>query len=244
MGKPKVIFHNSILIVLVILWTNRVSASPYPQLPVTSDQLSATPPSRIAPKVTVPLSLSTSSPSRPSTSLSLTGPSKNYLCYDASHGTHPITIEACRKTLAILRQFPNYRNPQEFKEGRLPALPGGITPPYLISAEDTTCELVIEARLSGVVEVFSFEQARTLATNIIVDCSSDGNPGYGGESPIGRKLGGWVVRAKGSKVDSSMNRTRLLGNFGVNNTTPVNDATLTSRSSVDKASAGSGMERT
>ena len=242
MGKPKI--NYSILIVLAILWTNRVSASPYPQFPVASDQLSLTPLSRIAPKATIPLSLSAPSPSRPSTSLSLTAPSKNYLCYDASHGTHPITIEACRKTLAILRQFPNYRNPQEFKEGSFPSLPGGITPPYLIGAEDSTCDLVIEARFSGIVEEFSFEQARTLATNIIVDCSSDGNPGYGGESPIGRKLGGWLVRAKGPEVDSSVNSTRLLGIFGVNNTTPVNDAALTSRSSVNKASTGNRIERT
>ena len=103
---------------------------------------------------------------------------------------------------------------------------------------------MIEARFSGIVEEFSFEQARTLATNIIVDCSSDGNPGYGGESPIGRKLGGWLVQAKGSEVDSSVNSTRLLGIFGVNNTAPVNDAALTSRSSVDKASAGNGIGRT
>jgi hypothetical protein len=131
---------------------------------------------------------------------------------------------------------------QEFKEDRLPNLPGGITPPLLIGAEDTTCEVVIEARLAGIVEEFSFEQARTLATSIIEECSSEGEPGYGGESPIGRKLEGWVVRAKGSGVDTSHNSTRLLGALRADKMPLLNNVIPTSRSSIEAAGARERLE--
>lgn len=241
--KPPILtLSHALLIIFAIPWVNLVSSSPHIQVQEASDLLPPTVLPRIAPKATIPLSLSATSSARSSTPLSLVTPSRNYPCYDARYRTFPINIETCRKTLGILRQFPHYRNMQEFKEGRLPSLPGGITPPFLIGAEDTTCEVVIEARLAGIVEEFSFEQARTLATSIIEECSSEGNPGYGGESPIGRKLEGWVVRAKGSGVDTNFNSTHLLGALRADKVPLVSKAILTSRSSIEEAGARNRLE--
>ncbi|MCJ1459355.1 hypothetical protein MMC28_009732 [Mycoblastus sanguinarius] len=98
------------------------------------------------------------------------------------------TVPGCRDTLNYLRTFPNYRFLQDFQENRVPKLPS--KPPLLIYAKSSTCAVELRSGDPSVVDQFSFEMVRALATDIVEECQDEG--GFGGQAPIGRGLG-WKV---------------------------------------------------
>ena len=180
--RTAMILHIPVLFALAMPWTSRVSASPYAQLQTPPQSSSLIPLSRQNPRVQSPSNFSV--------------PFNNIICYNSDHGRQPITVDTCRPTLTVLRQFPTYRTVQRFKENKEPRLPN--TPPYVINPDGTNCAIEISARLDEIEEKFSFEQARTLATTILEDCAS---PGYGGQTPIGLLRNGWWVKVVGFDPD-------------------------------------------
>lgn len=193
----KMPIYISIVLGLAMLWTHRVSASPYAKLQAASQ---IPPPVNLfLPVFEAPAASNLSSPS--------------YTCYDPGVTRLPITVEDCRDTLRIIRNFPDYRRVQEFQRNKKPQIPeegrrGFRAPPFVIDAEGTICGLEISDKIYGVVDKFSFAQVRELATDIVEDCNSPGKPGYGGQWSIGENRH-WMIRVFGIKDDPPMNVTSL-----------------------------------
>ncbi len=195
--KGKCPYYISIVFGLAMLWTHRVSASPYAKLQAAS-QIS--PPVNLSlPVFEAPAASNVSSPP--------------YICYTPGVSRLPITVEDCRDTLRIIRNMPDYRRVQEFQRDKKPVIPmegrrGFHAPPFVVDAEGTICGLEISDKIYGVVDRFSFAQVRELATDIVEECNSPGKPGYGGQWPIGQN-GRWMIRIFGIKEDPPMNVTSL-----------------------------------
>lgn len=101
-------------------------------------------------------------------------------------------VAGCRPTLNYFRTFPNYRLVQDFIENRKPKMPS--KPPYAVHHVLSNCAVQIAPDNPGVVDDFSFQQARALATEILETCVDHG--GRGGTAPIGHGLG-WRVTVIG-----------------------------------------------
>ncbi|KAL9628658.1 MAG: hypothetical protein Q9164_007187 [Protoblastenia rupestris] len=109
-----------------------------------------------------------------------------------------------------MRTFPNYRLVQEFQVNKKPKIP--FSPPWGLLNRGATCEIQLshfgDERMS---DKFSFEQIRSLATDIIEDCQPPRGAGVGGWSEIGNQKG-WVVKVRGvqkievSGVDKNVTR--------------------------------------
>ena len=125
-------------------------------------------------------------------------------CYEQGEKHAPIKIADCRGLLNNLKSIPGYRRVQPFIERQMPVLPTKRpgTPPYIWHDESTFCTVEIRVNDTRVIDKFSFEQARSLATEILQDCESSG--GWGGESVIGEKQEGWYVRTVGIKLDEAV----------------------------------------
>ena len=114
--------------------------------------------------------------------------------------------------------MPDYRRVQAFERDKKPVIPiegrrDFSSPPFVIDAEGTICGLEISDTIYGIVDKFSFAQARELATDIVEECNSPGKPGYGGQCRIGAN-DDWKIRIFGIKEDSDdppMNGTSLAG---------------------------------
>ncbi|KAL2037096.1 hypothetical protein N7G274_010223 [Stereocaulon virgatum] len=122
------------------------------------------------------------------------------ICYKYGDRKHvPVKIADCRPLFNSLKSLPGYRHVQPFVERQTPILPmkRPRTPPYIWHDEGTFCTVEIMVNDTRVVDKFSFEQARSLATEILQDCES----GWGGESVIGEKQEGWYVRVLGIKIN-------------------------------------------
>ena len=97
------------------------------------------------------------------------------------------------------------------------------TPPYMWHDEKTFCTVEIRVNDTRVIDKFSFEQARSLATDILQDCESTG--GWGGESIIGEKKEGWYVRTLGIKLDeAAFDGAAMLEGVGQGNGTLMADS--------------------
>lgn len=98
------------------------------------------------------------------------------LCFKAAEGRETTSIDGCRLTLNRIRRLPNYRLKQDFQEGRNPREPS--KPPYIFHEEGSDCAIQLASGSDTIVDKFSFEQVRSLATDILEDCQTFG--GYGG----------------------------------------------------------------
>lgn len=98
------------------------------------------------------------------------------LCFKAAEGRETTSIDGCRLTLNRIRRLPNYRLKQDFQEGRNPKDP--FKPPYIFHEEGSDCAIQLASGSETIVDKFSFEQVRSLATDILEDCQAFG--GYGG----------------------------------------------------------------
>jgi len=114
-------------------------------------------------------------------------------CYEPKAGRSTTSVNGCRPTLNYIRTFPKYRVIQDFLEGWWPKEPS--IPPYAIHLEAGDCAIKIASYDARVPDMFSFEQVRQLATDILTDCESKG--GVGGIANIGRGRG-WTVAVIGS----------------------------------------------
>ena len=148
--------------------------------------------------------------------------SNDIVCYKQGDHHVPITVADCRFLLNNLKGIPNYRRVQPFMEGHMPRLPtkDPSTPPYVWHDPETSCTVEIIANNPQLIDMFSFEQARSLATEIIQDCQDTG--GFGGESVIGVEKVGWMVRAMGIELDPGVsNDTTVVEEAGQGNGTPM-----------------------
>ena len=196
-----------------MLWTHRVSASPYAKPQAVS------PPANLSlPVFEAPAASNLSSPP--------------YVCYTPGVSRLPITVDDCRDTLKIVRNMPDYRRVQEFQRKKKPLIPEEgrryfRTPPFLFNAEDTNCGLEITDKFEGVIDKFSFAQVRDLAQDIIEECNAPGKPGYGGQWTIGDN-GYWMIRVFGindDPFDAPTSVTSLAEIVG-NNITLITNATI------------------
>ena len=173
-----------------MLWTHRISASPYAKLQAAS-------------QILPPVNLSLPVFEAPAASNLSTPP---YICYEPGSTRLPITVEDCRDTLRIIRNMPDYRRVQEFQRDKKPLIPevgrrGFRSPPFVVDAEGSICGLEISDKIHDVVDKFSFAQVKELATDIVEECNSPGKGGYGGQWPIGEN-GYWMIRIFGIKDDT------------------------------------------
>ena len=100
----------------------------------------------------------------------------------------------------------------------MPRLPNRdrSTPPYIWHDPETSCRVEIIADNPLLIDKFSFEQARSLATEIVQDCQDMGC--FGGESIIGVEKVGWMVRVMGIKLDpGTSNDTTIVKEAGQGN---------------------------
>jgi len=102
------------------------------------------------------------------------------------------TVSTCRPTLNYFRTFPNYRLIQAFQENKSPKAPD--KPPLYLYVKASDCAVGLASGNPHVVDWFSYENVRALATEIVEECQDEG--GFGGWSPIGRSMG-WHVRIVG-----------------------------------------------
>ena len=164
--------------VLCLLFTWNMSAHPQLLDPLISTQV----------PTIFPRSLNINPPSN----ITLLIPSRELRCYEPKPGRSSTSIDGCRPTLNYFRTFPKYRVVQDFLEGWWPKEPS--PPPYAVHHEASNCAIRIASFDSRVLDRFSFEQVRQLATDILTDC--EGNGGVGGIANIGRGLG-WTVAVIG-----------------------------------------------
>lgn len=113
-------------------------------------------------------------------------------CYEPLRGRLHTTLDGCRPSLNEIRTFPRYHKKQDFVRERWPKEPH--RPPYLVHNEGSDCSIKIDTSDAREAEIFSFEQARQLATDILEECASTG---VGGATPIGRAVG-WYVQVIGA----------------------------------------------
>ena len=138
-------------------------------------------------------------------------------CFQDGQGRVTTDVDGCRPTLNYFRSFPAYRRIQDFKEGRWPKLPS--KPPYAIHHELSNCAVQIASDDPSIIDDFSFEQARALATEILEVCRDHG--GFGGFAPIGHGRG-WRVSVIGFRLPPDPpDGTGLLEGIGLGNETLV-----------------------
>lgn len=129
--------------------------------------------------------------------------SNDVSCYIPTEG-RPIPfatdIHECSIFLSEVPNFPHYYVTQFFIEGAQPLLGHeqitSGTPPFLFredAPQGSNCAIVLAAMESGAPDVFSWQQVRNVALQILVRC---GSPGYGGRKTIGSQ-GRWFVRLFG-----------------------------------------------
>lgn len=137
-------------------------------------------------------SLNTKASISPSASLS-EPPSHEITCFHPATGLSHTTLETCLPSLTTLGQFPNSRQIQQFLSYRYPEKP--YPPPLTVWEPGSTCAIRIAATDPDLVDYFSFNQVRRLATEILGVCRDDG--GVGGSAPLGNELG-WSVQVIGT----------------------------------------------
>lgn len=132
-------------------------------------------------------------------------PQTKILCFEAAQGRETTSIDGCRPTLNRLRRLPHYRLEQLFQERRYPTEPS--KPPYIFNVKDSTCAIQLACGSTIIIDRFSFEQVRALATDIVEDCQTKG--GYGGVAPLGAGVG-WTVKVIGHKTADASQRIKPL----------------------------------
>lgn len=153
----------------------------------------------LAPLILMPRSLALSLPINTTVPLSL---GNTVMCMTSDDpSSRPTTIDGCRPNLNWIRTLPNYRRIQDFQENWGPKLrfTGGLEkPPFTWHVLGSDCAVQVASGNPAVIDHFSFEQVRTLATDIIEECKLGGGKGWGhgGIAPIGRGLG-WTVAVSG-----------------------------------------------
>ncbi|KAL9125010.1 MAG: hypothetical protein Q9217_005725 [Psora testacea] len=116
-------------------------------------------------------------------------------CFEHVAGLYPTDIEGCRPNLNIIRMFPNYRLVQEFQGNKKPKKPW--MPPWGLRRRGSTCDIQLSSNGDdSIIDKFSYEQIRGLATDIVQECQPPDGAGVGGWAPIGRHIG-WIVRVLG-----------------------------------------------
>ena len=113
-------------------------------------------------------------------------------CFPVRTGRRPPTVDTCRPTLNYLKTFPSYRLVQVFEEDKSPKVPS--TPPFAFHHTGSDCVIRIATSDAQVTDRFSWAQIRSLATEIVQDCSDRG--AYGGWAPIGKGKE-WTVAVLG-----------------------------------------------
>lgn len=134
-------------------------------------------------------------------SLSLPSAINGITCFRARQGYYTRTIvDGCRSTLNYMRTLPGYRKSEWFQRGRNPNIPATkaearpLTPPFVWHVPQSDCILQTDTVAPGAIDRFTFERARTLATEMVEDCQAFG--GFGGFAELGRAVG-WQVKVMG-----------------------------------------------
>lgn len=177
-----VLYGNRVVILLFLLW--KILAYPHERLGSLSIA-QPTPRSSFPTRqglATQNVTSAVFSPSRPTLH-----------CYEARPGRPRTSIDGCRPTLNQIKTFPEYRRVQEFLEGWYPKFPQ--KPPYAVHHEDSDCAIKIASFRAKEPDLFSFEQVRILAQEILQDCEENGT---GGIARIGRGVG-WTVAVIGTE---------------------------------------------
>ena len=116
-----------------------------------------------------------------------------YQCW--SPGEHTSTdVTGCRPLLTKIRGFEPYRIPQTFQEYKTPVFP--FVPPFGFTVKDCTCELRVKATSPRWVDKFSWNDVRTMATDLVENCQPPRGAGEGGWDLIGPKKK-WIVEIVG-----------------------------------------------
>lgn len=180
---PNIMLLQRLLLILLLLHLEEVQ-SIYPQ----------TSPSLVH-QISLPTNNTTTFLPTNNTSTSLPAPIGAIECFTYEQGREPTNVDGCRPTLNYIRTFPKYRVIQDFMEDRYPKLP--FKPPYALHHVHSNCAVQIASESPYIIDDFSFEQARALATEILEVCLNHG--GYGGFAPIGHGVG-WRVAVVGWKL--------------------------------------------
>lgn len=126
-------------------------------------------------------------------SLSLPLAANRITCFEGGQGRTHTSVDGCRPTLNYLRTLPGYRKPEQFQKDKHPKIPSTSpgqrfrTPPFVWHLSSSDCILQIDTVDPSVVDRFTFEQARALATDVLEDCQKTG--GFGGFADLGRGIG-------------------------------------------------------
>lgn len=143
--------------------------------------------------------------------------SNEIFCFEPAQQPEKTSVEGCRRTLNYLRGIPTYRLKQSFEMHRRPKIPWRTasgttlhTPPFLLHAKGSDCAVRIDTLFEDVVDEFSFEEVRRVATDVVEDCQSSG--GHGGVGTLGQRKG-WEVQVVGYTHPPDRNRTVVLEGF-------------------------------
>ena len=151
--------------------------------------------------------------SPPSDTMSISPRMNTIQCLRPAETRTKISIAGCRATLNELREFPHYRKLQAFEKGLTPKVP--TPPPFEIRYPGTSCVLFVTSLGSSIIDVFSFEQIRAAALDVIEECDNSG-ANYGGIAPLGRGIG-WTVCIYGAGETLSLpswnGSTAIIGNL-------------------------------
>lgn len=156
----------------------------------------------LTPLILAPRSLTLYLPINTTVPLSM---SNQIICLAPKPGRRTTTLDGCRPTLNWIRTLPNYRRIQDFLEGWGPKLPtkdGEQKPPFLWHVSRSECAVQVASGSPTLIDHFSFENVRSLATDIIEECKIGGGKGwgFGGIAPIGRGVG-WRVTVSGFSLE-------------------------------------------
>ncbi|MDI1487982.1 MAG: hypothetical protein OHK93_007256 [Ramalina farinacea] len=156
------------------------------------------------------------------TSLPTLPPIGAVTCFADGQGipAYPTSISSCRPTLRSITQYPSYRSRQTFFIGptrRYPKLPS--EPPYHITEPSDSCKIDVYSSKDQVTALFSFQDVRNMATEILQHCEDYGT-GKGGVSRIGQMAEKqqsefWMVAVRGKEPAASVSAVGVGGGVDV-----------------------------
>lgn len=152
---------------------------------------------------------------------------KQFTCWNSSQKEVHTSVEGCRSTLNYLRTIHTYRVRQAFQKDKSPKIAiqthegrDILCPPFRFHSVKSDCALQVDTVIEDAIDVFSFQEVRARALEILEECQDEG--GYGGIGVLGQKKG-WEVQVVGylppPPPPPPTDRTVLLeGNHGQNYT--------------------------
>ena len=191
-SRSSMVLPNLLITITLLNWGSIILAYPQAKGLGVAQRTYPRAVSGVLQQISVPTNNTTTPPLLPA-------PVGTIECFASGQGRPSTDVDGCRPTLNYFRTFAKYRVIQDFMEDRYPKLPS--KPPYAVHHIHSNCAVQIASEDPYTLDTFSFEQARTLATEILEICQDHG--GHGGVAPIGHGIG-WRVSVIGFKLDPDL----------------------------------------